>query len=37
MANALTRTADGKVVVVGETESFGKGDFDFFMIELQKR
>lgn len=36
MAAALTRTADGNVLVVGETESFGNGDYDFFLLKVQK-
>ncbi len=35
-AFAITLTADGGFVV-GDTESFGKGGYDFFMIELEKR
>ena len=37
MAHALTRMADGTILVVGETESFGQGGYDFMMIELEKR
>ncbi len=37
VAHAVTRTTDGKVLVVGETESFGNGGYDFFMLKLEKR
>jgi len=36
-ANAVTRMADGSILVVGDTESFGNGSYDFFMLNLQKR
>ncbi len=37
IAHALTRTKDGKIIVVGETDSFGSGGYDFMMLELEKR
>jgi uncharacterized delta-60 repeat protein len=37
IAHALIRTADGKIVVVGETESFGQGGYDFMILKLEKR
>jgi uncharacterized delta-60 repeat protein len=36
-AKSLTVLKDGSVVVVGDTLSFGKGDYDFMMIKLSKR
>ena len=37
VAHGVARMSDGKVLVVGETESFGKGGYDFFMLKLEKR
>ncbi len=37
MAHAVTKTARGSFVIVGETKSYGNGDSDFFMIDLLKR
>lgn len=37
IAHALTRTKDGKIIVVGETDSFGSGGYDFMILELEKR
>jgi uncharacterized delta-60 repeat protein len=37
IAHALTRTSEGKIIVVGETDSFGSGGYDFMMLELEKR
>ncbi len=36
-AYAITRTSAGNYVVVGETKSYGKGDFDYFMLQLRKK
>ena len=35
-ANAIARKPDGSYVVVGQTLSFGNGDYDFMMLELRK-
>jgi uncharacterized delta-60 repeat protein len=37
VAHALVRKKDGKILVVGESESFGQGGYDFMMLELEKR
>ncbi len=37
IAHDITRTSDGSFVVVGETESYGKGKEDYFIIRLQKK
>ncbi len=37
MAHAVAQTARGSMVVVGETDSFGNGSSDFFMVDLLKR
>lgn len=36
-AYGLTRTSAGNYVVVGETKSYGKGNFDYFMLQLRKK
>ena len=36
-AYGITRTSDGNYVVVGETKSYGKGGFDYFMLQLRKK
>ncbi len=33
-AHGVTQLADGSLIVVGGTESFGAGDFDFYIIKL---
>jgi len=37
IAHAVTQTTRGSLVVVGETDSFGNGSADFFMVDLLKR
>lgn len=33
-AHGITQLSDGSLIVVGGTESFGAGDFDFYIIKL---
>ena len=37
IAHDVISTKRGTFMIVGETESFGSGDFDFYMLELKKR
>lgn len=37
MAHAVAQTTRGSMVIVGDTESFGNGSSDFFMVDLLKR
>jgi uncharacterized delta-60 repeat protein len=37
MAHSVTRTTDGRYIVVGETESYGSGDYDFMILDLKKK
>ena len=36
MAHSLTKLKDGSILVTGETESFGNGDYDVMMIKMRK-
>ena len=36
-ARGIAKLKDGGFVVVGESESFGEGGFDFLMLKLGKR
>ena len=36
-ANSITTTKEGGFLVVGTTKSFGFGDYDFYMLELNKK
>ncbi len=35
IANGITRTSDGSIVVVGESDSYGNAK-DFFLLKLKK-
>ncbi len=36
IAQGVTRTSDGSIVVVGESDSYGNAK-DFFLLKLQKK
>lgn len=37
IAHGVARMSDGSYMVVGETESFGNGDYDFMIMKLSKK